>query len=240
MTTAREITHMGAACIWENDTLAAAAQKMRDLGVGSLPICGEDDRLHGILTDRDIVVTCIAEGRDPSQVRAADLAQGTLFWVDAAADLGEVLRQMEEHRTKRQPVIENHRVVGMISEADPGPKPLRAPARGVRPEGVRRALREDDIRTGGPTSAVGRSLNVVISSGPRERRGAPSSPEPCAEATGPATPADGADVPGRCTRGRWLPLDGLSSPVKAHARRGDLGRAASDMAGRRWRTRDTG
>jgi len=63
-------------------------------------------------------VTCIAEGRDPSQVRAADLAQGTLFWVDAAADLGEVLRQMEEHRIKRQPVIENRRVVGMISEAD--------------------------------------------------------------------------------------------------------------------------
>jgi CBS domain-containing protein len=118
MTTAREITHMGAECIGENDTLATAAQKMRDVGVGSLPICGEDDRLHGILTDRDIVVKCIAEGRDPSQVRAADLAQGTLFWVDAAADLSEVLRQMEEHRIKRLPVIENHRVLGMISEAD--------------------------------------------------------------------------------------------------------------------------
>jgi CBS domain-containing protein len=60
MTTAREITHMGAACIGENDTLAAAAQKMRDLCVGSLPICGEGDRLHGMLTDRDIVVTFIA------------------------------------------------------------------------------------------------------------------------------------------------------------------------------------
>jgi len=118
MTTAREITHMGAECIGENDTLATAAQKMRDLGVGSLPICGEDDRLHGILTDRDIVVKCIAEGRDPSQVRAADLAQGTLFWVDAAADLSQVLRQMEAHRIKRLPVIENHRVLGMISEAD--------------------------------------------------------------------------------------------------------------------------
>jgi CBS domain-containing protein len=118
MTTAQEITHMGAECIGENDTLATAAQKMRDLGVGSLPICGEDDRLHGILTDRDIVVKCIAEGRDPSQVRAADLAQGTLFWVDAAADLSEVLRQMEEHRIKRLPVIENHRLVRMISEAD--------------------------------------------------------------------------------------------------------------------------
>lgn len=57
----------------------------------------------------------------PSQVRAADLAQGTLFWVDAAADLGEALQQMEEHRIKRLPVIENHRVLGMISEADPGP-----------------------------------------------------------------------------------------------------------------------
>jgi len=118
MTTAREIMHAGAECIEENDTLAIAAQKMRDLGVGSLPICGQDDRLHGIVTDRDIVVRCIAEGRDPAQVRAADLAQGTLFWVDATADVGEVLRQMEEHHVKRLPVIENHRLVGLISEAD--------------------------------------------------------------------------------------------------------------------------
>jgi len=118
MTTAREIMHAGAECIGENDTLAIAAQKMRDLGVGSLPICGQDDRLHGIVTDRDIVVRCIAEGRDPAQVRAADLAQGTLFWVDATADVGEVLRQMEEHHVKRLPVIENHRLVGLISEAD--------------------------------------------------------------------------------------------------------------------------
>ena len=72
--------HPGAECIGENGSLAAAAQKMRDLGVGSLPICGADDRLHGILTDRDIVVRCIAEGRDPAQLRAGDLAQGTVFW----------------------------------------------------------------------------------------------------------------------------------------------------------------
>jgi len=118
MTTAREIMHVGAECIGEKDTLAAAAQKMRVLGVGSLPICGEDGRLHGMVTDRDIVVKCIAVGRDPSQMRAADLAQGTLFWVDAAADVSEVLQQMEEHRIKRLPVIENRRLVGLISEAD--------------------------------------------------------------------------------------------------------------------------
>ena len=115
---ARDIMHPGAECVGEGDTVAAAAQKMRDLGVGSLPICGADDRLHGILTDRDIVMRCIAEGRDPAQVRAGDLAQETLFWVEATAGVGEVLHQMEDHRVKRLPVIENHRLVGMISEAD--------------------------------------------------------------------------------------------------------------------------
>jgi CBS domain-containing protein len=115
---ARDIMHPGAECVAENDSLDVAARKMRDLGVGSLPICGADDRLHGIITDRDIVVRCIAEGRYPAQVRAGELAQGTLFWVDAAADVDEVLRQMEDHQVKRLPVIENHRLVGVISEAD--------------------------------------------------------------------------------------------------------------------------
>jgi CBS domain-containing protein len=115
---ARDIMHPGAECIGGGDSVADAAQKMRDLGVGSLPICGTDDRLHGILTDRDIVVRCIAEGRDPAQVRAGDLAQETLFWVEATAGVGEVLDQMEDHRVKHLPVIENHRLVGIITEAD--------------------------------------------------------------------------------------------------------------------------
>jgi CBS domain-containing protein len=115
---ARDIMHPGAECIGEGDSVAAAAQRMRDLGVGSLPICGADDRLHGILTDRDIVLRCVAEGRDPAQVRAGDLAQGSLFWVEAGAGVGEVLHQMEDHRVKHLPVIENHRLVGIITEAD--------------------------------------------------------------------------------------------------------------------------
>jgi CBS domain-containing protein len=115
---ARDIMHPGAECIGEGDSVAAAAQKMRDLGVGSLPICGADDRLHGIVTDRDIVLRCIAEGRDPAQVRAGDLAQDTLFWVEASAGVGEVLHQMEDHHVKHLPVIDNHRLVGIITEAD--------------------------------------------------------------------------------------------------------------------------
>jgi len=115
---ARDIMHPGAECIGADDSVAAAAQRMRDLGVGSLPICGADDRLHGILTDRDIMLRCVAEGRDPAQVRAGDLAQGSLFWVEATAGVGDVLHQMQDHRVKHLPVIENHRLVGMITEAD--------------------------------------------------------------------------------------------------------------------------
>jgi CBS domain-containing protein len=117
---ARDIMHPGAECIGEDDSVAAAAQKMRDLGVGSLPICGADDRVRGILTDRDIVLRCVAEGRDPAQVRAGDLAQETLFWVEATAGVGEALDQMEDHQVKRLPVMENHRLVGIITEADLG------------------------------------------------------------------------------------------------------------------------
>jgi CBS domain-containing protein len=110
--------HLGAECIGQDETLAAVAAKMRDLHVGALPICGADDRLHGIITDRDIVVRCVAEGRDPQTMTAQELAQGTPIWVDAGADIGDVLGTMEQHKIRRVPVIDDQRLVGMISEAD--------------------------------------------------------------------------------------------------------------------------
>jgi CBS domain-containing protein len=107
----------GAQCIPAHETLDRAAQLMRELNVGALPICGADDRLQGIITDRDIVLKCVAEGRDPSKVSAGDLAMG-LVWVKADATADEVLAKMEQHQIRRLPVIEDHRIVGMISEAD--------------------------------------------------------------------------------------------------------------------------
>ncbi|MFI1292979.1 CBS domain-containing protein [Streptomyces sp. NPDC020792] len=118
MTTAREIMHTGATCVQESETLEDAARRMREMDVGALPICGPDDRLHGIITDRDIVVQCLAEGRDPRTMTAGELEQGKPITIDANADSGSVLRTMEEHRIRRLPVIENHRLVGMISESD--------------------------------------------------------------------------------------------------------------------------
>jgi CBS domain-containing protein len=118
MTTARDIMHQGAECIGENQTLEEAARMMRDLRVGALPICGADDRLRGIITDRDIVVRCIAEGGEPRSMTAREMAQGTPIWVDVDADQNEVLQLMESNKIRRLPVMENQRLVGMISEAD--------------------------------------------------------------------------------------------------------------------------
>ncbi|MDA3645602.1 CBS domain-containing protein [Saccharopolyspora indica] len=118
MTTARDVMHAGAKCIGEDESLYKAAQMMRDLEVGSLPICGRDNRLHGIITDRDIVLRCCAEGRDPAEVKAGELAQGKPHWVDANSDMSKVLSMMEQHQIRRVPVIADHKLVGMISEAD--------------------------------------------------------------------------------------------------------------------------
>ncbi|MET9680682.1 CBS domain-containing protein [Streptomyces coeruleorubidus] len=118
MTTAGDIMHRGAQWIPAHETLDRAAQLMRELNVGALPISDENERLCGILTDRDIVVGCVALGHDPAQVTAGEMAKGTPRWIDADADVGEVLHEMQEHQIRRLPVIRDKRLVGMISEAD--------------------------------------------------------------------------------------------------------------------------
>ncbi|WP_037668634.1 CBS domain-containing protein [Streptomyces griseus] len=118
MTTARDIMHRGAQWIPAHETLDRAAELMRDLNVGALPISDQNERLCGILTDRDIVVGCVALGHDPAKTTAGELAQGTPRWIDADADVSEVLHEMQEHQIRRLPVIEDKRLVGMISESD--------------------------------------------------------------------------------------------------------------------------
>ena len=118
MTTAGDIMHRGAQWIPAHETLDRAAQLMRELGVGALPISDANERLCGILTDRDIVIGCVAVGHDPAKVTAGEMAQGTPRWIDAGADVADVLHEMQEHRIRRLPVIENKRLVGMISESD--------------------------------------------------------------------------------------------------------------------------
>src|SRR5215203_3090569 len=105
MATAREIMTGGAECVGENETLEAAARKMKDLDVGSLPICGEDNRLKGMLTDRDIVTKCVAAGGDVRTTRAGEFAEGKPVTIGADDPVDEILRTMKEYKVRRLPVI---------------------------------------------------------------------------------------------------------------------------------------
>ena len=116
--TAREIMTGGVECASEDETVLDAAKKMQSLGVGALPICGNDDRLKGMVTDRDIVVKVLAQGKDPSSTRVGDLAEGKPVTIGADDSLEELVRTMAQHEVKRLPVIDGHQLVGMVSEAD--------------------------------------------------------------------------------------------------------------------------
>ena len=94
MKTARELMTAGAECVGEKETLVEAARKMRDLDVGALPICGEDNRLKGMLTDRDIVVKCIADGGDPASAMAGQFGQGKLVTIDGTQSIDDVTREI--------------------------------------------------------------------------------------------------------------------------------------------------
>ncbi|MFD8481444.1 CBS domain-containing protein [Kitasatospora sp. NPDC059673] len=120
MTKAKDIMHPGAHWITKSDNLLHAAQLMRQLNVGALPVGDEtnSERLCGIITDRDIVVKCVSQGLNPADCKASEIIEGTPRWIDADAGIDEVLREMESHRIRRLPVIDNKRMVGMISEAD--------------------------------------------------------------------------------------------------------------------------
>jgi CBS domain-containing protein len=118
--TARDIMSDDCTCIGENDTVLEAAKRLAELDVGAMPICGEDDRLKGMLTDRDIVVKVLAEGRDPATTRAGELGQGDGETVTIGADdsIDEALKTMAKHQIRRLPVIDGRRLVGIVAQAD--------------------------------------------------------------------------------------------------------------------------
>jgi CBS domain-containing protein len=116
--TARDVMTGGAECIGENETLLDAAKRFAELDVGAMPICGEDDRLKGMLTDRDIVVRALAQGKDPGTTRAGELAQGKPVTIGADDSVDEALKTMKDHKVRRLPVIDGHQLIGVVSQAD--------------------------------------------------------------------------------------------------------------------------
>ena len=118
-TLVRDVMHEGCTCVGHDQSCIDAARQMTEECVGALPICGPDEKLIGMLTDRDIVVHCLAADKDPATTTAGDLASGRLIWVKEDAPISEALQSMEEHLIRRIPVIDsNMRLCGIIAQAD--------------------------------------------------------------------------------------------------------------------------
>ncbi|GAA1406589.1 signal transduction protein [Glutamicibacter uratoxydans] len=118
MATARELMTSPAKCVNEQDSIQLAAQLMKDLDVGMLPICGKDNRLAGTITDRDIVLNCVADGVVTSSTKVADYAQGKPVTIGADDSIEEAISTMQQHQVRRLPVIDGHKLVGMLAQAD--------------------------------------------------------------------------------------------------------------------------
>lgn len=104
--------------IGEEETLRDAAQRLAQDNIGALPICDDQKHIKGMLTDRDIVVHVVARGKDPSQTRARELETGEVVSVRPDDSLEHAEDLMAQHQVRRLPVVDEGKVVGMISQAD--------------------------------------------------------------------------------------------------------------------------
>jgi CBS domain-containing protein len=100
-----------------NATVVEAAKVMAQEDVGPVPIV-EDGRLVGIVTDRDIVVRVVAEGRDPNATTVKEIASTHLVTVSPDDDLDQALNRLAENQVRRLPVVEGGRLVGIVAQAD--------------------------------------------------------------------------------------------------------------------------
>lgn len=99
-------------------SVAYAAKMMRDEDVGLAPIV-EGDQLVGTVTDRDIAIRVVAEGKDPESTTVREIASTELVTIDPQQDLDEAVRLMAQHQVRRLPVVEEDgRLVGVLAQAD--------------------------------------------------------------------------------------------------------------------------
>ncbi|HSK97519.1 MAG TPA: CBS domain-containing protein [Euzebyales bacterium] len=102
----------------EDETLVEVARKLESSDIGSMPICTDDNRLTGMVTDRDIVVSVVSSGRDPRTTTVGELAGGKPVTIEADDSVSDAIRTMKRHKVRRLPVIDGDALVGIVSQAD--------------------------------------------------------------------------------------------------------------------------
>jgi CBS domain-containing protein len=106
-------------CANPSTSIQEAARKMRDLDVGPLPVCGENDRLVGMVTDRDIVIRAIADGHDPKTTRIQDIMTPDVVYCFEDQDLEDAAQLMKESQIRRLVVLNRDKqLIGIVSLGD--------------------------------------------------------------------------------------------------------------------------
>jgi CBS domain-containing protein len=117
MTQVREVMTSNPMSCSSQASVDAAAKTMAKEDVGPIPVV-DGERLVGILTDRDIVIRVVAEGRDPHSTRVGEIASKDLATVSPDEDLDRALQLLAERQVRRLPVVEGEKLVGMVAQAD--------------------------------------------------------------------------------------------------------------------------
>ena len=117
-TRAADIMSKEITVIREDQTMREAAERLAQDDIGVLPITDENKQIRGMLTDRDIVVHVIARGKDPSNTRASELEKGEIITLRPDDSIEHACELMAQYQVRRLPVVEDGRIVGIVSQAD--------------------------------------------------------------------------------------------------------------------------
>lgn len=104
--------------VGKEETVAAAARRLAGQNLGALPVCGENGRLCGMVTDRDLVIRCVAAGRNPEQTRVSEVMTGRVISIHPDTDASVAAHLMGREQVRRLPVTDNGRLCGMLGLSD--------------------------------------------------------------------------------------------------------------------------
>ncbi len=119
MTTARDVMTPGTEFMKSDESVRDAATRLASTDIGVIPVCETDGHLSGMVTDRDIVVKVVAQGKDPARVALSDLAdQDEVVTIGADDSVEETVETMKRYRVRRLPVVDGQEVIGIVSQGD--------------------------------------------------------------------------------------------------------------------------
>jgi len=113
-----EIMSRSVVSIHPEETVAVAARALERHNIGSLPVCGEDGKICGVITDRDLVTRCVASGRSPEKTKVREVMTGRVITAACEMDTAEAAKLMGQQQIRRLPVVENGVLRGMVSLGD--------------------------------------------------------------------------------------------------------------------------